>query len=68
MDGKTPEKAVCIKCRHYQITWEARNPYACLAHGFKSHKNPALVVFESSGIECQLFAPKSTARTPKQQE
>jgi hypothetical protein len=48
----------CIRCRRYQITWEARQPYGCLAHGFKTHLNPARVVYESSGIECQLFEPK----------
>jgi hypothetical protein len=26
--------------------------------GFKSKKNPARVVFEHSGIECQLYEPK----------
>jgi hypothetical protein len=25
---------------------------------FKSAQNPALVVFSSSGMECQLFVPK----------
>jgi hypothetical protein len=67
MDEKTPGKVACIKCRFYQITWEPRNPYACTAHGFKSHRNPALVVFESSGIECQLFAPKEHPREAKAQ-
>jgi hypothetical protein len=48
----------CIRCRHYLVTWDARRPYGCRAHQFKSRRNPALVVFESSGIECQLFQEK----------
>jgi hypothetical protein len=68
MDDKTPRKVSCIKCRYFRITWESRNPYACQAHGFKSHKNPALVVFESSGIECQLFEPKTTTKTRRHQD
>jgi len=68
MDDKTPGKVACIKCRFYRITWESRNPYACTAHGFKSHRNPALVVLESSGMECQLFAPKVPTRAPRLQE
>jgi hypothetical protein len=68
MDEPAPDRVACIKCRHYQITWEPRNPYACLAHGFKSHKNPATVVFESSGIECQLFESKTAARTPRHKD
>jgi hypothetical protein len=48
----------CYKCSHYKVTWEMRQPYGCLAHGFKTPRNPALVVYETSGIECQLFEPK----------
>ncbi len=58
MKGKR-EPVVCINCRHYRVTWQPAHPFGCVAHGFKSHKNPALVVFESSGIQCQLFEPKS---------
>jgi hypothetical protein len=29
---------------------------------FKSAQNPALVVFSSSGMECQLFVLKNTGR------
>jgi hypothetical protein len=49
----------CIKCRYYQVTWDARMPYGCRAHGFKTPRNPATVVFEASGLECQLFEPKT---------
>ncbi len=48
----------CYKCRYYEVTWDARRPYGCRAHGFKTNRNPADVVFEISGIECQLFKPK----------
>ena len=34
-------------------------PYGCRAMHFKSAHNPARVVFASSGMECQLFAPKN---------
>jgi hypothetical protein len=50
----------CIQCRYYQITWEARQPYGCRAHGFKTHRNPSMVVYENSGMECQLFEPKKS--------
>lgn len=53
------EAVSCRRCRHYVLTWEPAQPYACRAHGFKSRKNPALVVFESSGMECQLFDPRT---------
>ncbi len=53
-----PGTPACLKCIHYQITWDAHAPYGCRAHGFKSSRNPALVVFESSGLACQLFKRK----------
>jgi len=55
-------KISCIKCRYYQVTWDPNQPYGCRAHGFKSRRNPAQVVFESSGLECQLFEPKEQGR------
>lgn len=59
MDG--PKKTVaCIQCRYYQITWEPSQPYGCRAHGFKSRRNPAAVVYESSGMECQLFEARKS--------
>jgi hypothetical protein len=48
----------CIRCVYYQVTWDPQRPYGCRAHNFKSRKNPATVVFESSGMECQLFKEK----------
>jgi hypothetical protein len=48
----------CYKCRYYQVTWDASRPYGCRAHGFKTSRNPSLIVYETSGIECQLFEPK----------
>ena len=53
----------CSGCRYYLITWDARSPHGCRAHAFKSKKLPALEVFEASGLECMLFAPKPQ-RTP----
>ncbi|WP_240744818.1 uracil-DNA glycosylase [Desulforhopalus sp. IMCC35007] len=50
---------------HYFITYEPSNPYGCRAMGFKSRKNPARVVFESSGMECQLFKAKKQGGDPK---
>lgn len=56
---KTGKRPNCFKCRHFYITHEAVHPYGCLGMGFKSRNLPAAVVFESSGLECQLFSRKS---------
>lgn len=59
--GTAPERIACIQCRHYQVTWDPQQPYGCNAHGFKSRRNPAQVVYESSGMLCRLFNPKNPA-------
>jgi hypothetical protein len=53
----------CLKCIHYHVTWDAHAPYGCRAHGFKSNRNPAQIVYESSGSSCQLFERKTGSRT-----
>ena len=48
----------CFACRNFFITHEPARPYGCRAMGFKSKKMPSQVVFDSSGMECQLFEKK----------
>jgi ribosomal protein L37E len=52
------EHILCRRCRHYKVSWDPNAPHACEAMGFKSQKLPSLVVYEASGIDCQMFAPK----------
>lgn len=53
-----PGRPNCIQCIHYYVTYNPVNPYGCRAMGFKSSQNPALLVYTSSGIECQVFKKK----------
>lgn len=46
----------CHKCMHYHITHDPAKPYGCRAMRFKSSRNPAQVVYATSGIVCQLFS------------
>jgi hypothetical protein len=48
----------CLKCIHYFITHDPGRPYGCRAMAFKSRTNPAQVVLQSSGMNCQLFTLK----------
>ena len=66
--NEATKRVSCIRCRYYRITWDARMPYGCRAHGFKTFRNPALIVYESSGIECQLFEPKKKNSEDRSQE
>lgn len=54
--GKTENK--CRSCFNFFITHDQAKPYGCRALAFKSKRYPAIVVFETSGLECQLFKPK----------
>jgi hypothetical protein len=58
----------CYGCRYYLVTWDAQFPYGCRAHTFKSKKLPALEVFDASGLECMLFAPKKQRATSRESE
>lgn len=57
-------RTLCIPCTHFFVTWDRCFPYGCKALGFRSKKRPSLVVYESSGMECQYFKAKKreTAR------
>lgn len=59
------EKPICIKCRHYYITWDKVFPYGCRAMNFKSRQMPYLAVWESSGADCLSFAPKQPVEPQK---
>lgn len=49
----------CRKCKNFFITYEPAKPYGCRAMGFKSKRIPAMVVYDTSGIVCQLFTSKT---------
>jgi hypothetical protein len=65
MSATTPERPNCMACLHFYITHEPAFPYGCRALGFKSTQYPAITVFMSSGMHCQLFARKPSDPMPK---
>lgn len=52
------ERVNCRKCMHFYVTWDEKFPYGCKAYGFKTNSMPSVKVYQSSGLECQLFAAK----------
>lgn len=48
----------CRRCKHYRVSWDPKAPHACTKMEFKSNRLPSMVVYESSGIECQMFELK----------
>jgi hypothetical protein len=45
----------CLKCRHFQVTWDPKFPRACRVFGIKSKRMPSLVVRENTGYNCPSF-------------
>ena len=54
----TEKKPNCFKCRNFYITYEPVHPYGCRVMSFKSKELPAMAVYASSGMQCQMFDPK----------
>lgn len=52
------QKALCLQCRHYFISWDPAFPYGCRAFRFKSALLPCLDVRASSGLSCLKFEAK----------
>ncbi len=61
--GKNSAVGLCRGCENYYITHDPNAPYGCRALGFKSRKNPAVIVMESSAMVCQLYTAK-VKKTP----
>jgi len=64
MNNPTTERPNCMTCLHFYVTHEPAFPYGCRALGFKSTQYPAITVFTSSGMHCQLFVRKTTTKPP----
>ena len=58
-------KAKCFQCKHFYISWDQNFPRGCRAYKFTSERLPSVVVKESSGADCQLFAQKKKKPTAK---
>ena len=52
----------CIKCKYYQVSWDADRPYGCLKLGFKSRIEPSTYVIQISGNICQSFEAKNSRK------
>jgi hypothetical protein len=53
------KRIICQRCIHYFITWKPNQPHGCNAYGFKSKQVPAVVVKESSGMDCNFYQLKN---------
>ncbi|NHC08008.1 hypothetical protein DFR40_0364 [Azonexus fungiphilus] len=58
MDKEQPASPRCRNCRHYHITFDPNFPYGCRELGFRSAREPARDVLESSGQPCLYFVAR----------
>ncbi|MEO5347963.1 MAG: hypothetical protein H7834_16545 [Magnetococcus sp. YQC-9] len=67
-DAHAAQPVDCLRCRHFQITWEADHPRGCRAMGFKTALWPWQEVLRSSGSPCMKFEAKPGAKGQKSSE
>ena len=59
VDGKIEGTLVnCFFCERFQITGETEHPYGCGALNFKSHRMPAVDVYNKTKMDCTHFVRK----------
>jgi hypothetical protein len=50
--------SLCLKCKHYFVTFDPLTPHGCRTFQLKSRQMPDRIVHTHSEEECHGFAPK----------
>ena len=48
-------RIACMRCKHYQVTFDPVSPRGCKLYKFKSAVMPHILVKQSTGHECTSF-------------
>ena len=65
MEVKIPDLAPeCLRCVHYEVTWETAFPRACKVFGIKCRNLPSREVFLSTGKHCFTFEERKEPEDP----
>jgi hypothetical protein len=48
----------CMRCKHYQVTFDVNAPRGCKLFNFKSTTMPYILVKQSTGHDCNSFEEK----------
>lgn len=51
-------RIACMKCKHYNVTFDPSAPRGCKLYGFKSTVMPYVLVKQSTGHDCTSFEEK----------
>lgn len=52
----------CMKCIHYQVTFDPNSPRGCKLYQFRSTTMPYVLVKQSTGHDCTSFQEKKSKK------
>jgi hypothetical protein len=59
------QRIPCMRCKHYQTTFDSKAPRGCSLYQFKSMVMPYILVKQSTGSDCPSFSERAK---PKKDE
>jgi hypothetical protein len=62
------ERIPCMRCKHYQVTFDPSAPRGCKLYNFKSPLMPSLLVKQSTGHDCTSFEEKVKKNDDKEKK
>lgn len=62
------ERIPCMRCKHYQVTFDPQAPRGCKLFNFKSTNMPYILVKQSTGHDCTSFEEKSNQPNKKDEK
>jgi hypothetical protein len=54
------ERIPCMKCKHYQVTFDPTAPRGCKLYNFKGATMPYVMVKQASGKDCTEFSERKS--------
>lgn len=62
------ERIQCMRCKHYQVTFDVNAPRGCKLFNFKSTTMPYILVKQSTGHDCTAFEEKKKHQEDKEEK
>ena len=53
------QRIPCMRCKHYQTTFDSKAARACTLYQFKSNLMPYILVKQSTGSDCPSFSERA---------
>jgi hypothetical protein len=65
-EKQTSTRIACMRCKHYQTTFDPKAQRACNLYQFKSNLMPYILVKQSTGGDCPSFSERPKKETEEQ--